>query len=189
MGIVGVLALALGGLLWRNRNTAAPTPSSTTTLLAIVTTSTSTSTTPTTVPAPTTTTEEQRIAEVEAILTDLWFGWFDAIYREDANALWAVVATNPQYESGLTAMTELQFVEAPSTEAITVTNAEILLDRPDCLVAFYIVDFAVVSEQASPLVSVMWPDERYGMRFATHWLYANDLWLADCDEVVRQETP
>jgi hypothetical protein len=84
VGIVGVLALAAGWMIWRDRSTPGPT----TTLLASPTT---TAESPTTTQLVTTTaersttsttTEEKRLAEVEQILTDLWFGWFDAIYRK-----------------------------------------------------------------------------------------------------------
>ncbi|MFN2485272.1 MAG: hypothetical protein ABR609_01435 [Acidimicrobiia bacterium] len=190
VGIVGVLALVLGGLLWRNWNTAAPAPQTTTTLLAVVTTTDSTSTTATTVQSPTTTTESQRIAEVEAILIDLWFGWLDAIYRKDADALWNVVATDSYHDAGVVAMDDLVFENAPSSNAVGVSGTDILLDRSDCVVASYNIDFrGILAEPPADLVSVMWPDDRYGLRFATGWLYPDDLWLADCDEMVREETP
>ena len=35
----------------------------------------------------------------------------------------------------------------------------------------------------------LWPDQRYGWRFATPGCTPDDLWLADCDEVVREVTP
>jgi hypothetical protein len=38
-------------------------------------------------------------------------------------------------------------------------------------------------------VSVLWPDERYGWRFANLLGHPNDLWLGDCDDLVREETP
>ena len=48
---------------------------------------------------------------MEAILTDVWFGWFDAIYQKDPDALWRVVATTPFHEAGLRAMEQLSFDE------------------------------------------------------------------------------
>ena len=131
VGIVGVLALAAGWMIWRDRSTPGPT----TTLLASPTTTTSVAITTTTAAATTTTSEDARIAEVEQILTDLWFGWFDAIYRKDADALWDVVATTSTHESGVREpWTSLEFVQAPSPENISITIDDVLLDRPDCLV-------------------------------------------------------
>jgi hypothetical protein len=73
VGIVGVLALAAGWMIWRDRSTPGPT----TTLVAAPTTTLEASTTvgvSTTVETGTTAmTAEQREAEVEEILTDLWF--------------------------------------------------------------------------------------------------------------------
>jgi hypothetical protein len=42
-----------------------------------------------------------RVAEVEGILRELWFGWFDAIYRKDPEALWEVDATQVGHAAGL----------------------------------------------------------------------------------------
>ncbi len=190
MGIVGVLALALGGLLWRNWNTAAPAPQTTTTLLAVVTTTNSTSTTATTVPSPTTTTEAQRVAEVEMILTDLWLGWFDALFRDDVDALWLVVATTSKQEAGVSAMETVPFVRPPALDELMVEVRDVLLDRPDCLVVQARIEAPFVGEgTGTEGVYVLWPDSRYGWRMATTWVYANDLWLSDCDEMVREETP
>ncbi|HKZ19635.1 MAG TPA: hypothetical protein VJQ57_05940, partial [Acidimicrobiia bacterium] len=115
VGIVGVLALAAGWMIWRDRSTPGPT----TTFLASSTTvdeaSTTTQLVTTSDDAITTSTAtaEQRLAEVEQILTDLWFGWFDAIYRKDADALWEVVATSSKYESAVAAMDTLHFQTPP----------------------------------------------------------------------------
>ena len=189
MGIVGVLALAAGWMIWRDRSTPGPT----TTLVAAPTTTLEASTTvaiSTTVETSTTaTTPEQREAEVEEILTDLWFGWFDAIYRKDADALWEVVATTPYHQAGSSAMSTLTFIKPPSTGEVSISDLEILLDRPDCLVAFYYVDFSqIITEEPSQTVSVLWPVDST-WRFASQWLFPNDLWQADCDDLVREETP
>lgn len=148
------------------------------------------STTTTTVPAPTTTTETQRIAEVEAILTDLWFGWFDAIYRKDADALWGVVATTSSYEAGVRAMDRLQFDEAPTAAGIGLTVKDILLDRPDCLVVEDSISVLFLGNDPTESgVEVLWPHPQRGWRFATGWVYPRDRWLSDCDDMVREETP
>src|SRR3990172_3431376 len=127
------LVVALAGLLaWGLLSDSRGEPPTTSTGPLAITTSTEPTTTvaeiTTTVLATTSsTTEEQRIAEVEEILRDLWFGWFDAIYRKDADALWEVVATTTQYESGIAAMDSLEFTAPPSRGAIEVDVTEILL--------------------------------------------------------------
>ena len=143
-----------------------------------------------TTPSPTTTSADQRIAEVEAILADVWFGWFDAIYRKDADALWNVVATSSKRETAISAMDSLRFDEAPSLSATQLSVDQILLDRSDCLVVQADVAATFVDpDAATQSVYVLWPDPRYGWRLASSWVYANDLWQADCDEVTRESTP
>ena len=172
-------------MIWRDRSTPGPT----TTLLASPTTTTSVAITTTTAAATTTTSEDARIAEVEQILTDLWFGWFDAIYRRDADDLWEVVATTSKHQAGLRAMDTLQFSSPPSRSEIEVSVEEILLDRSDCLVPFGTTTAAFIQDGTVEGLEVLWPDLRYGWRMATSWVFPDDLWQADCDEVVREATP
>jgi hypothetical protein len=164
----------------------APTPTtsvSTTTTTSSPTTASSTATT-------STTTADQRLAEVETILQELWFGWFDAIYRKDADALWEVVATTTGHESGLLAMESMEFVAAPSLEEVKVFEVDVLLDRGDCLVVQNAVDLTgILGIVGDTTVNVLWPDPRYGWRFATDWSSASDRWLDDCDVVIRETTP
>jgi hypothetical protein len=141
-------------------------------------------------PTTSTTSAEQRQAEVEELLQRLWFGWFDAIYRKDADALWQVVATTRFHDAGVAAMETREFVAAPYARASAIADLEILLDRVDCLVSFYRIDSGpVIAEPPADFVSVLWPDDRFGFRFATSWQYKNDLWLQDCDTVEREVTP
>ncbi|HEX5672559.1 MAG TPA: hypothetical protein VFY46_07515, partial [Acidimicrobiia bacterium] len=109
-------------------------PSPTTTTVVTTTTTTDPPTTGTSTTTTSTTTAEQRLAEVEAILQELWFGWFDAIYRKDADAVWEVVATSQGHESGLAAMESMEFLAPPTLQEVRVTIVQILLDRQDCLV-------------------------------------------------------
>jgi hypothetical protein len=144
----------------------------------------------TTTLAPTTTTAEQRIAEVEAILTDLWFGWFDAIYRDDPNSLWAVVATTPLFDAGVRAIDQLEFVGPPTIDDIKPVVDQLLLDRPDCLVVENTISMPFLTGNPTERgVNVLWPDDNGNWRFATAWVYPDDLWLADCDELLREPTP
>lgn len=179
-------------MIWRDRSTPGPT----TTLLASPTTTTEQASTTllvsTTVDASTTSTTaaEQREAEVEQILTDLWFGWFDAIYRKDADALWDIVATTPYHEAGVRAMDQLEFDDEPTAHALDLTIENILLDRDDCLVVENTVSLPFLQfDPRESGVEVLWPDDSGDWRFASSWVHPNDLWLADCDEVVREQTP
>lgn len=188
VGVVAVLALTLIVLSVLGDSSS---NSTTTTLLAGSTTSTTSPTSTTTTAATTlTTTAEQRLAEVEELLGDLWFGWFDAIYRKDPDALWDVVATTPFHEDGVAAMDSMEFIAAPTPSGVVIGDLTILLERPDCLVVDHFVDMSqfrgVVGDNT---VRVLWPDASHGFRFATAWQFANDLWLSDCNDLEREVTP
>ena len=187
---MAVLALTLTLLSVQGDSSSNP---STTTLVAGPSTATSTSTASTTTSGATTltTTAEQRLAEVEALLQELWFGWFDAIYRKDPDALWKVVATTRNYDAGVAAMETMTFIAPPSVEAVLFDELEILLDRADCLVVSQTLNLSDFRgpDAVGSTVSVLWDDARRGFRFATDWEFPNDLWLQDCDDLAREETP
>ena len=190
VGVVAVLALTLIVLSVQGSS---PSDSSTTTLAAGPASSTSTSTSATTTTEATTltTTAEQRLAEVEELLGDLWFGWFNAIYTKDPDALWQVVATTTFYDAGVAAMDPMEFTAAPTIEGVLIEDLSILLDRPDCLVVNQNIDVSAFRGPDITIqnVSVLWLDNRYGFRFATDWVHPGDLWLQDCDNLVRETTP
>lgn len=185
VGVVAALGVALVLLSLRGDST-----SVTTTSLDGTTTSQVASST-TEPPLTTTNSAEARKAEVELLLKDLWFGWFDAIYRKDADALWKVVATTQRHDAAVQAMDHLTFDSPPSSDGVIIRNVDVLLDRPDCLVAYYEIDVSSFRGDGmiSTGVAVMWPNDRHGFRIATEWVYANDLWLQDCDNLVREVTP
>jgi hypothetical protein len=186
---VAVLALTLIVLSVRGDSSSNPT---TTTLVAGTSTTTTTSTPSTTTTGATTlaTTAEQRLAEVEVLLQDLWFGWFDAIYRKDPDALWQVVATTQSHDAGVAAMETMEFTDAPTPDRIDIGGLSILLDRTDCLVVEHFVDMSDFRGfVGDTTVRVLWPDGEGQFRFATAWQHANDLWLGDCDDLVREDTP
>ena len=187
---MAVLALTLIVLSVRGDSSSNP---STTTLAAVPTTTTTKSTpsTTTTVATTQTTTAEQRLAEVETLLQELWFGWFDAIYRKDQDALWKVVATTRSHDAGVAAMDIMEFTGQPGAAAVHIHSLEMLLDRADCLVAFYTIDVSDFrgTGSASEHVSVLWPDDEHGFRLASGWTHPDDLWLMDCDDLDRGGTP
>jgi hypothetical protein len=190
---VGVVAALAGALIFLSLQRGGDPVASTTSLSTSVVVSTTDEMEVTTTAEPaltTTTSEAQRRAEVEELLRDLWFGWFDAIYRKDPDALWQVVATTRFHDSGVAAMETLGFTSEPQADSFHIRSTDVLLDRSDCIVVYYELDASdLVGQPAAPFVSVLWPDPRYGFRFATDWQYINDLWLQDCDNLEREETP
>jgi hypothetical protein len=87
-------------------------------------------------------------------------------------------------------MTSASFTAAPAPEDLDVDVDGILLDREDCLVVQNTISMPFLEgAPTNSSVKVMWPDPDRDWRFATSWLFPGDLWQADCDEVVREETP
>ena len=88
-------------------------------------------------------------------------------------------------------MESLEFTAVPSEAAVEIDLLELLLDRDDCLVAFYSINVSDFrgSGSISEHVSVLWPHDRYGFRLATDWTHPNDVWLSDCDNLNREVTP
>lgn len=160
--------------------TTASTP--TTTPLPTTTTSGSTTAPPTT-SAPTTTIDpEARIEEVRLILEDLYYRWFDAIYRNDEEAVRDVVATSNNIADFREAVTTLNLERPPERGEIRVTDVEVLRDDSRCLVAFSTLDVSAWRGAGATTegVDVLLPVSG-DWRLATTWESESDLWQTDCE--------
>lgn len=187
IALIAVMAGALFVLLTRDSDTVAAETTLATDTTVAPTTTTSANTTTTT---STTLSPEARITEVEVILEDLWFRWFDAIYRQDEAALADIVALQRDYQAGVSAMDSMQFISAPSLSGVIVEVTQIALDRPDCIAAEYSLDASLIRgiEEPSTGLQVLWPRDS-GWRLARSWSGAGDLWQVDCDVTDRTEIP
>src|SRR5690554_310862 len=151
LGVIAALAVAIWAAVAQGGD---ETPSTTTTLppsttsappTTISTTTvapTSTTTTPTT-PGETTATTvdaEARAEEVRLILQDLYFRWFDAIYRNDEEAVREIAATQNNLEDFHRAVEQLRFPRAPTPDDIRVSDVEILRWDESCLVVYSVLD-------------------------------------------------
>ncbi len=135
-----VVGLAFGiWVLWP-RHDSDPLP--TTLPQAAVTSTTSTSSTATTAEAPTTTSTTlpeshvvETVDEAEAILRDLWFGWFEGIYNQDEDRIKEVVGTQALLDAARDAI-RCDGVRPthPSVRTISIEESEILRTDDECLV-------------------------------------------------------
>lgn len=139
-----------------------------------------TSTTVTSVP-DTTVNPEARVEEVRLILQDLWFGWFDAIYHNDEEAVREVVATEASIQNFRDAVPQLGADRPPQPDDIVVDGVEILMETPECLVVFSELDLSSWrgEEAVTSGVDVLW-DFGDTWRKATRWTNRGDLWQNDC---------
>ena len=187
ISVLVVVGLALAVvLLWANRGgdttpgtdaqasstTSQPT---TTTLPAETTTLADTATS-----SPTEVEVVETVEQAEAILRELWFGWFEGIYNEDEDRIREVVATEQMLDAGINAFGS-EFVSAPTPEGI-ILQTEILRSDAMCLVTWGLIDVSdfrgpsSVSESVQVLrvVDGSW-------RFAFSWRFRDDRWEADCE--------
>lgn len=169
-----VIALAAGvWMLWPDGER---TPSTTTTL-PIAASSSTTST-----PAGTTTTADDHIVdtveEAEAILRELWFGWFEGIYNQDVSRINAVVVLPEQVEDAHRQFGQMTFGHPPTEDSFEFEEVEILESTLDC-VAIWARSSATFRPGSSAGVHVM----RYHQskwKMISYWVHRGDLWHEDC---------
>lgn len=193
LGVIAALAVAIWAAVAQGGD---ETPSTTTTLppsttsappTTISTTTvapTSTTTTPTTTPAETTATTvdaEARAEEVRLILQDLYFRWFDAIYRNDEEAVRAIAATQNNLKDFHRAVEQLRFPRAPTPDDIRVSDVEILRWDESCLVVYSVLDVSSWRGEGAVTdgVNVLLPVNDQWL-FGTAWVNKHDLWQDDC---------
>jgi hypothetical protein len=191
LGVIAALAVAVWAALSSGEEEApttttttapaTPTSTATTTTAAPTTTVTTVATTSSTAAPDTTVGPEARLEEVRLILENLWFGWFDAIYRDDQDAVRLVIATEAGLEDFQEAATSVEYAGPPSREDVLVEDPEILRDDDQCLVVYstlHVMEF-VKEPGTSSGVDVLWP-YKGGWRRATRWGNRGDLWEQDC---------
>lgn len=146
------------------------------------------STTVTTEPTSTTVDSEARNEEVRLILQDLYYRWFDAIYRNDEDAVRQVIATGVYLNAFRDSVENMELPRAPQYDDIVIRDLELLRDTRRCLVTFATIDLTSWRGQDALTsgVNVLLPVNG-GWRFATSWTNKSDLWEADCD--IQPELP
>lgn len=172
-----VIALAAGvWMLWPDGER---TPSTTTTL-PIAASSSTTST-----PAGTTTTADDHIVETveeaEAILRELWFGWFEGIYTQDEDRIREVVESDAQTEAAKEQFGVMQFEGVPTASGISFSEIRILQANSSCLVTWSVTrspQFLAGSEDREGVDVFRIFGDRW--RLVSSWKYERDLWQSDC---------
>ena len=186
-----VAGLAVGvWLLWPEGEppvstiTAAATP---TTVRATPTSSAPPAVTPD--PSTTSTTEDTHVVETteqaEAILRELWFGWFEGIYYQDEDRIREVVATEEYLTAGVAAFSTLVFVEPPDPDGVVFVSIEILRSDNQC-VAVWSESNVTFLEPGPSRVGVdilRWVDGEW--RLTSSWANRADLWEADCEALLQ----
>jgi hypothetical protein len=121
------------------------------------------------------------VAEAEAILRELWFGWFEGIYNQDEDRIREVVATEDFVQAAVAAFDTLRFDAQPQRNGIRFDAIEILRSDEGCLVIwsdsdaeFLLPGPARTGVDVIRLVNSEWV-------ILSSWSHRDDLWEADCD--------
>lgn len=181
-----VVALLAIGIVFMWPRGAAETPPSTSTSTSRPAT-TDTSATSTT--ASTTTTEPDShvvttVEEAEAILRELWFGWFEGIYNEDVDRIREVVATEHRVDEAKAAFGVVAFAGPPTIEGTTFEIFEIVYSDPECLVVWSISRSTFVEGSTPRSGLEVLRMVKGGWRLHSSWRYREDLWQEDCTSLL-----
>jgi hypothetical protein len=196
IGVIVALAVAIWAAVSSGNDEVPPISSTSATVssTSVSTSSSTTTTAPTTTSAatsvPGTTDPEARLEEVRLIVRDVWFGWFDAVYRNDEEAVLEVVATPTRLANFQEAVESAAWPRAPDLSEIVPAEVEILFDEATCLVVLSTLDLTawLGGDAVTTGVDVMWPHDG-SWRFASHWANASDVWETDCTAERDDELP
>ncbi len=156
---------------------------------------TTTSSTTTTAPPPTTTENpDARFQEIQRLAEATFVGRLNAIYHGDAQALLQWMGSQKAYDDSVALFDQGIFIDEPTAENVGFAIEEILLDRPDCIVARSTANTIGVVDGAtgeSTVISVYWPSESGVLLDAAVWQQGTprSQWIEECDIAVRGVTP
>jgi hypothetical protein len=151
----------------------------------VSTTTTSTTVVTSTSEVDTTTTSEgsnvvTTVEEAEAILRELWFGWFEGIYNRDEDRIREVVGSSQQVDAAVAQFGQLELTRAPMTSDFTFTDTEILHASDDCTAIW-------TQTTASGFTSIgfegvhIFRQSEESWFFVSLWTHRDDLWEAECE--------
>jgi hypothetical protein len=183
-----VLGLAVGvWLLWPDD----PVSVTPTTVLAVAPSTTGSPTTTGPVPStPDSSHVVETVEEAEAILRTLWFGWFEGIYNQDEDRIREVVATEEQVATAREQFGVMEFIAAPTPEALAFSDVEILRSDEQCLAAWVVADadaFLGEGAERSSVDVLRWSNGSWLV--VRSWANREDLWEDDCESLLSQQSP
>lgn len=122
------------------------------------------------------------VEEAEAVLRELWFGWFEGIYNQDDERIREVVATE---ETVATARESfgVEFSAEPRPDLITFSDTEILRSDSECLAVWTVMTLSEFRDGSSAGVQVLRTLDGRWVRLS-QWALRNDLWEADCESLL-----
>lgn len=185
--IAGLIVVGLGVGVWAlwPRGDSDTTPTTVPTAVESTTASTNTVATSTSAVNTTTTTDDSivvtTVEEAEAILRELWFGWFEGIYNQDEDRIREVVGTQAMLDAARASF-GAEFTRAPTEGDINFASTELLRTDQQCIAVWATIDVSAFRGEGSTSINLV-VLRRDGARWklATTWTNRNDRWEADCD--------
>lgn len=188
IGVLIAIALGIGVFLLWPRSTADPPINTEAAGTSTTTTTTTNPMSTTSIVEPTTTTAEtshvvETVEEAEAILRELWFGWFEGIYNEDVEQIREVVVLEETVETAKESF-GTEFQREPTRSDISFSDSEILRSDADCLAVWTVLHLSGFREGASSGVEILrWADGKW--KSLTTWTSRDDLWEGDCESSLQ----
>ena len=186
ISVLVVVGLALAVVLsWANRGGDSPpgtqAQATTTTLPPTSTTLPADTTTlaATTTSSPTDVETVETVEQAEAILRELWFGWFEGIYNEDEDRIREVVGNPELVSDAADQFGAMEFLSPPTPDGLTFQDTEILLAEEDCVAVWSVVDARPIVGAQNDGVHVFVRSDGQWL-FISQWATRNDLWEEDC---------
>jgi hypothetical protein len=122
------------------------------------------------------------VEEAEAILRELWFGWFEGIYNQDEDRIREVVLLDETVATAKTQFGKMEFTMHPEPTDIGLSDVVILRGTSDCLAMSAHLDVSAFRPEAVGSDGVY--VSRYydgSWKLLTVWANEDDLWEADCE--------
>jgi len=128
----------------------------------------------------------ETVEEAEAILRELWIGWFEGIYNQDEDRIRQVVASQDDLDAARHLFGEMEFLGSPSREGLIISEVEILHSDVDCLVTWSALDvegFLPAGEPRAAVDVIRMQSDRWKLFSA--WSLVGDLWENDCKSLLE----
>jgi hypothetical protein len=176
--VAGLIVVGLAVGVWALWPRGEPNPSPTTTVDAVASTTTTVAnltTTSTTAEGHVVTTVE----EAEAVLRQLWFGWFEGIYNQDEERIREVVGTETALDNAVAQFGVMEFAGPPTPEGVSISDIQILRADSDCLAIW--AQVASNFRTGSTQVVQVFRRADDSWLLVSLWTFRGDLWEADCE--------
>jgi hypothetical protein len=123
--------------------------------------------------------EVETVEQAEAILRELWFGWFEGIYNQDEDRIREVVVLEETVETARESFGS-EFPSSPSPDDISFSETEILRADSECLAVWTVMSLTSFRDGSSAGLHVI-RNVNEEWRRLNLWDTKEDIWEPDCE--------